>query len=159
MLERILAHALALAVAEVRDELKSRRKQGSKPAGEQGANLPPAVCGECGRAGKRECPKCSRKLCGRCACPCRKNSAILQSLPSTSTAAPAQTSVSQATQVRPPRAFSVNHVVGAGHIVQCEWHAGAGCWTYLLRWSNGAQAWMLESALLRYTKLPGGKTP
>lgn len=152
MLDRILTHAIAIAAGEIRDELRARRKQPPH----QGTQAV-LVCSECGRAQKRACPKCQRQLCGRCACPCRKQSANLQtSLPSILSAAPAQTSIPQATQVRPPRAFAVNHMVGCGHIVQWEWHAVAGSWTYLLRWSNGAQAWMLESALLRYTKLPGG---
>ncbi len=145
MLAQLLRMALGIAAGEIRAELRERRKL-AQPARTQARQVVAGpLCGECGRTGKRACPKCNRELCGRCACSCKRTRPA-QSLVQTRTP-PAPTAS------RPPQAFSVNHRVGLGTVREVSWHPGNGCWTYRLEWSNGASAWLLERDLLMYTKI------
>ncbi len=152
MLRQLLGLGLSIIGQEIRANLRERRKQ-AQPARTARHAVAIELCEECGRAGKRECPKCSRKLCGRCACSCKRTrpaQSMVQTRAPTVTPAPRQDTIAPG---RPPQAFGVNHRVGLGTVREVNWHAAAQAWTYRLEWSNGASAWLLERDLLRYTKI------
>lgn len=150
MFAQILRAALTIAAQEIRAELRERRNRGqtqARPALDREPAYAVALCEECGRAGKRACPKCNRQLCGRCACPCRHQPAQSMVVTRAPTITPAPS------QSRPPQTFGLNHRIGLGTVAEAQWHDVGQCWTYLIRWSNGASAWMMEKDLLRYTKI------
>ncbi len=150
MIRQLLNLALSIAASEIRASLRERRKQ-AQPS--RTARQAVELCEECGRAGKRACPKCGRKLCGRCACSCKRTrpaQSMVQTRTPTTTPAPRTHTIAPG---QPPQAFGVNHRVGLGTVRQVCWHAAAQAWTYRVSWSNGASAWLLECDLLRYTKI------